>query len=125
MGYNVINSHGIKEAVMDTEGYVKLIFSKMICSCCDQQFTPDCVEIIRIEGNVAVVKIVCTHCGKNYGIAMVGIETIGGENEEQDEVLTPGLPPINTDDVIEAHKFIESMGDDWTKYIPEEFKNIE
>ncbi len=110
---------------MNTEEYVKLIFSKMVCSCCDKQFTPDCVEIIRVEDNLAVVKIVCTNCQKNYGIAIVGIETVGEEEElEQDYVQIPDLPPITTDDVIEAHKFIDKLGSDWTKYIPDELKTI-
>ena len=109
---------------MNTEEYVKLIFSKMVCSCCDNQFTPECVEIIRIEDNCAVVKIQCTHCNKNYGIAMVGIEKIEiVPPDNVDKVFIPNLPPITTDDVIEAHKFIDSLGDDWTKYIPDEFKH--
>ncbi len=111
---------------MDTEAYVKLIFSKMVCSCCDKQFTPDCIEIIRIEDNCAIVKIVCTHCNKNYGIAIVGIEKIDTESmQDEESVLIPDLPPITTDDVIEAHKFIDKLGDDWSKYIPEKFRNVE
>ena len=111
---------------MNTEEYVKLIFTKMVCSCCNEQFTPDCVEIIRVEDNLAVVKIVCTHCQQNYGIAIVGIETVGAETDEAaDYVQIPDLPPITTDDVIEAHKFIDNLGADWSKYIPDEFKRKE
>ena len=111
---------------MTTEEYVKFIFSKMVCSCCDQQFTPDCVEIIRVEGNCAIVKIECIHCHKNYGIAVVGIETIEGDTPEDTEnVQIPDMPAITFDDVLEAHDFIDKMGSDWMKYIPEEFKNIE
>ena len=109
---------------MNTEEYIRLIFSKMVCSCCDNQFTPESVEIIRIEDNCAVVKIQCTVCGKNYGLAMVGIETIEVVSpDNQDTVLIPDLPPITTNDVIDAHKFIDKLGDDWSKYIPEEFKH--
>ena len=106
---------------MGTEEYVKLIFSKMVCSCCDQQFTPDCVDIIRIEGNCAIVKIQCTHCDTNYGIAIIGIETISIENEE-DNVLIPNLPPITDNDVLAAHDFIEKLDENWMKYIPDKFK---
>lgn len=109
---------------MNTEAYVKLIFSNMVCSCCDNPFTPDCVEIIRIEDNCAVVKIVCSHCEKNYGIVIVGIEEINIEEhiQESENVQIPDLPPITTDDVIDAHKFIDNLGTDWTKYIPDEYK---
>ncbi len=108
---------------MNTEEYVKLIFSKMLCSCCDEQFTPDCVEIIRIEDNCAIVKIVCTHCGKNYGIAVVGIEAIVIGKEEKPELpQVQDLPPITLNDVIDAHHFIDELGADWMKYIPEEYK---
>lgn len=110
---------------MNTEDYVKFVFSKMVCSCCDIQFTPECVEIIRVEENCALVKIVCTHCGRNYGIAVVGIETYEREREqEEDKVIIPDMPAITFDDVIEAHEFIDNMGADWMKHIPEEFKNI-
>ena len=111
---------------VSTEDYVKFIFSKMVCSGCNEQFTPDCVEIIRVEGNMAIVKIECTHCHKNYGIAVVGIETVGEDiDENTDHVLVPDLPAITFDDVLDAHKFIEEMGADWSKYIPKEFKDEE
>lgn len=107
---------------MGTEEYVKFIFSKMMCSCCDQQFTPDCVDIIRIEGNCAIVKIQCTHCETNYGIAIIGIETIQIEQESTEKVLIPDLPAITLDDVLSAHDFIEKLDADWTKYIPDKYK---
>ena len=109
---------------MNTEAYVKLIFSNMVCSCCDNPFTADSVEIIRIEDNCAVVKIVYSHCEKNYGIVIVGIEKINLQDNIEDlaEEQVSDLPPITTDDVIEAHKFIDNLGADWAKYIPEEYK---
>ena len=109
---------------MTTEEYVRFIFSKMVCSCCNEQFTPDCVEIIRIEENCAIVKIECTHCHKNYGIAVVGIETVEDGDFDTENVQIPDLPAITTDDVIEAHKFIDKLGSDWMKYIPDEYKNL-
>jgi len=110
---------------MNTEEYVKLIFTNMVCSCCDEPFTPDCIEVIRVEDNIAVVKIVCQNCHKNYGIAIVGIEDINQDNTFEDYVQIPDLPPITTDDVIEAHNFIDKLGDDWTKYIPDELKTVD
>lgn len=111
---------------MNTEEYVKLIFSKMVCSCCDEPFTEDSVEIIRVEDNMAIVKIVCTHCLKNYGIVIVGVETIEGEDGiDVENVQIPDLPPITTDDVIEAHKFIDKLDGNWTKYIPDELKKVQ
>lgn len=113
----------LRRQIMNTEQYVKLIFSKMVCSCCDNQFTPESIEIIRIEENCAIVKIQCSTCNKNYGIAMVGIEKIEiAPSEDIDNVLVPDMPPISLDDVIDAHKFFDSLSDDWMKYIPEEFK---
>jgi len=109
---------------MSTEEYVKLIFSKMVCSCCDEPFTEDSVDIIRVEDNIAIVKIVCTHCQKNYGIAIVGIENIDSDEIDIDHVQIPDLPAITTDDVIEAHKFIDKLDSDWSKYIPDELKEV-
>ena len=110
---------------MNTEEYIKLIFTNMVCSCCDTQFTPDCIEIIRVEDNIAVVKIVCQNCHKNYGIAIIGIEESAQNDTFEDYVQIPDLPPITTDDVIEAHNFINKLGNDWSKYIPDELKTID
>lgn len=114
----------LRRKFVNTEDYVKFIFSKMVCSCCNEQFTPDCVEVIRVEGNFAIVKIECTHCQTNYGIAVVGIESVEVDSAQTPEdVQIPDLPPITFDDVLEAHEFIDKLGADWTKYIPEEYKN--
>ena len=123
--YNIIKfDTNLRRRLVSTEDYVKFIFSKMVCSCCNEQFTPECVEIIRVEGNTAIVKIECTNCHKNYGIAVVGIETVGDEiDEDTDHVIVPDLPAITFNDVLDAHKFIDKLGADWMKYIPKEFKN--
>ena len=108
---------------MNTEDLVRLIFSKMLCSCCNEQFTPESVEIIRIEENCAIVNIICTHCNKDYGIVIVGIEQINQDTpSEKEEAQIPDLPPINSKDVIAAHKFFSNLDADWEKYIPDKFK---
>ncbi|MDD3594143.1 MAG: hypothetical protein PHX18_05910 [Candidatus Gastranaerophilales bacterium] len=103
---------------MNTEYYVKMIFSKMACSQCGTNFDDDCIDIIRIEDNCAIVRIFCTTCSKNYGIAIIGIERIG--ELEMPEHIEDGSEPVSYDDVIDAHKFISEMGPDWMKYIPQE-----
>ena len=32
--------------------------------------------------------------------------------------------PITVNDVLDAHKFIDNMGADWMKYIPDDFKKV-
>lgn len=118
MVYNVDKGKSCRGYDMDTEYYVKMIFSKMTCSQCGTNFGDDCIDILRIEDNCAIVRIFCTTCNKNYGIAIIGIERLG--EADLPEYVDDGAEPISYDDVIDAHKFISNLGPDWTKYIPQE-----
>ena len=88
---------------------LKQLFSGLCCSVC--------------KHDLLVLKIICPKCGKSFGVALLG--TSGFEIKEGEspfEIQETPLP-INYDDVIEAHKFIDKLEKDWTKYIPDELKN--
>ena len=97
------------------------LFGNMCCSVCHHDFDENAVEIKREEDNLLVLKIACPECGKSFGLALLGA---GEEIIKEDDALTfQECPqPINYDDVLDAHNFIDNLEKDWTKYIPEDFK---
>lgn len=103
---------------------IKLFFSKMKCTRCENYFEDDDIEILREEGNYTVVRIHCEHCQKNIGIAILGIDKDKLHNamEMHQPDMEQDLPPIDYEDVLKAHDFFQNLGDDWLKFIPAEYK---
>jgi len=102
---------------------IKHLLSNMCCSVCKQDFDEKSVTIIREEENLLVSKIVCTNCGKSFGLAFLG--TAGVKDKKDTPLEFMQCPaPIDYDDVIAAHKFIDKLEKDWNKYIPDNLKNI-
>lgn len=109
---------------MNKNELVKL-FSSMCCSVCKHDFDEDAIIIKRQEKNLLVLQIICPECGKSFGIALLGTNSIGVKQEvEEDALAFQECPlPISYDDVLDAHHFIDKLEKDWTKYIPDELKN--
>lgn len=106
---------------------IKQLFSGMCCSKCGHDFEDNSIKILREEDGLFVIQLVCQECKKSFGIAFLGLESITLKNNEvKDEELElqiqDGPSPIGFDDVIEAHKFIQNLEEDWSKFIPEDFK---
>lgn len=104
---------------------IRKFFETLKCSRCDSFFTRDSVQPVRVEQNNVAVKITCSSCGKNLGLAILGIDRNEYKNslkfQEQDEntqELCISDDPITYEDVIEAHKFFGGLGADWVKYLP-------
>lgn len=111
---------------MNSSDIIKLFFSKMKCSNCDHFFNEEDITVLRDEGDYIVARIYCSRCGKNVGIALLGLdrEMMKKTLEASDTKSISGKEdPITYDDVIDAHAFFSSLGDDWTKFIPQEYKN--
>lgn len=116
------------------EGFeaVQNFFCSMHCSKCQNLLKPDGITILREENNFYVVKIVCIDCNQPVGLAIVGIASKDADetykqNTKQmvGSVTAPKPPPIDYDEVIEAHKFFSNLGSDWSKHIQELGHNIE
>lgn len=106
---------------------IKKFFETLKCSRCDSFFTGDSVQPVRVEQNNVAVKITCSSCGKNLGLAILGIDRNEYRNslkfEEQDDSqqeLCQPEDPITYEDVIEAHKFFSGLGSDWMKHLPKD-----
>ncbi len=101
---------------------IKNLLANMCCSRCKSDFDEESVFIIREDTNLLVLQIVCSKCGKGFGIALLGTAGIKTCNDDPLE-FQPCPQPINYDDVLDAHQFIDKLEKDWNKYIPDEFKN--
>lgn len=109
---------------MENRDTIKLFFSKMKCTRCDNFFEDEDIEILRQEGSYTVVRIHCEHCQKSIGVAILGIdkEQMQDALEFHQPDMEQGPPPIDYDDVVAAHEFFSNLGDDWLKFIPAEYK---
>ncbi len=102
---------------------IKKLLSNMCCSQCGKDFDEESIIIVRREESLIVIQIVCSNCKKSFGIAILG--TAGIKNGEDKPLEFQECPePINYDDVIDAHNFIDKLEKDWSRYIPPELKNI-
>lgn len=103
---------------------ISKLFKELCCSACKADFTEDSVVIMREEKTpeeeMIVFRLACNECGKSFGVAFLGISDFELKNYcEEDSVLhlSESPEPINTDDVLNAHKFIKKLDKDWQKYI--------
>lgn len=93
------------------------LFKNLCCSVCKEGFTDDSFIVKRDEAGLLVVNLQCQNCGKKYGIAFLGFSNINVKDEEPFEVIE-GPDPISYDDVIDAHRFIKNLDENWNKYLP-------
>lgn len=110
---------------MMNKKFLDTILSDMCCSDCRTDFTADSVKIIRQEKDLYVVQIICTKCGKAFGMALFGNCADKNKNYADNDLvleIQDGPDAINYDDVIDAHKFIQSLDADWQKHIPENLR---
>ena len=97
----------------------------MCCSECKSDFTHSSIKVMRKEDDLYVIQITCKKCGKGFGTAFFGQCTVSEKNYRDEDLalnIQEGPAPIDYDDVLDAHKFIKELKDDWQKYIPEDLK---
>lgn len=98
------------------EKKIEKLFSNLCCSQCRNGFDADSIKVKRDEDGLLVISLECKHCGKNFGVAFLGFSDIAVK-ESEPLVVKEGPEPINYDDVIDAHRFIQDLKGDWNKYI--------
>ena len=98
----------------------------MCCSACKQDFDEDSFIIKREEKNLLVVQVSCSKCGKSFGMALLGQKPVSVKDNVDDLPFEfQDCPmPITYDDVLDAHLFIDKLEKDWSKYIPEELRDV-
>jgi len=118
-------------------------FSQLHCAYCDCFFSADGVELLREEEDYWVVRVSCAACNQPAGVAIVGIEyEQPGEAPAKNAAPATTAKPITdltakdrkrlsqfsaitSDDVIDAHAFIQNLGADWTRHLPKKFRKQE
>jgi hypothetical protein len=114
---------------MEYIDYINEFFSHVKCAQCHEFFKDDSIQLVRQESNNIVVRITCSKCGKNLGLAILGIDRAEHKNSlefSKNTAQNTDMPisinadesPITYDDVAEAHQFFSSLGDDWSKHLP-------
>lgn len=103
---------------------IATLFKDLCCSACKSDFDENSVLIMREEKTedeeMLVVRMICQHCGKSFGVAFLGISDLSLKNYSDDDLtlhLQDGANPISADDVLDAHKFIKKLDKDWQKFI--------
>lgn len=116
---------------MEINDIVKDFFSKIKCSQCQNYFEKESITLVRHEYNYTVVRVTCSICNKNIGMAILGLDknsmhkTIECAEEtkahsKKNVSKKKSCDPISYDDVIDAHNFFFSLGEDWTKFLPDQ-----
>lgn len=86
---------------------IKKLFSNLCCSRCKNDFVSESFEITAFEGDIMIVNLKCSKCGKDFGQIVLNYNK--GAKFHQPLTVVEGLEPISFDDVIDAHRFIKNM----------------
>lgn len=113
---------------MDAFQLIQSFFTRMRCNFCSHSFTPDDIQLLRQEEGIYIVNVYCNHCNTQNGVAMVGVEVPQGSSHafpdpeltEEEMIRLAEFEPINEDDVLTAHEFINGLDGNWQRFIPQE-----
>jgi hypothetical protein len=102
-------------------------FQQKTCRFCSRQFREEGIELLRQEPGVLVVRVTCNSCGHPLGVAIVGTNPRRERHKpkglsewtKRDRLRLADKPKITYDDVLAAHQFLENIGPDWARFMPE------
>ena len=90
-----------------TKQLVNSLFAGLCCARCKNNFSENSFKILEKEGDILICNLACEKCGKDYG------EVVFNLNRKSDKHLPleiiEGPPPIDYNDVIDAHRFIKGL----------------
>ena len=86
---------------------IKNLFKNLCCSKCRNDFTIDSITIKEQDGEISVCNLKCMVCGKDFGDVLLKFNSKSVNHNPL--VIVDGPPPITSDDVINAHRFIKKM----------------
>lgn len=94
---------------------IKKLFNNLCCSHCKSEFDKNSIEIVHRDNDLLTINLTCKKCGKDFGLAYLRLSEV--EDKEPLEIQD-GPEPIDSDEVLDAHKFIKNLDKDWKKYLP-------
>ena len=103
---------------------IATLFKELCCCACKTDFDENSVDIMREEKTpdeeMIVFRLACQKCGKSFGVAFLGISDFNLKNYTEDDLtlrVQEGAEPISADEVLDAHKFIKKLDENWQKFI--------
>ena len=100
----------------DMKEKLRVLFSNLCCSKCKNGFDENSIEIKRQENGLLVAHLTCQHCGKDFGVAFIGLSNLEVKSEPLE--VQEGPEPISYYDVIDAHRFIKDLDEHWQDHLP-------
>jgi hypothetical protein len=74
---------------MDRFRLIQKFFSQMTCNFCHEHFDPEGIALIREESGIHMVNVHCNACDRQNGIAMVGVQSQDGDDDDTTDVHFP------------------------------------
>lgn len=97
----------------------KKVFPNFKCPNCGDEILSDDIKTVRDEDDgLVVLQFQCKKCSRCFGVAFLGI-TSEDLSKSISAFDNKELPPINFDDVIDAHKYIKNLDENWSKFLQE------
>lgn len=83
----------------------KKLFSNLCCSFCKNDITREAFSVVRKDKGASVVRMVCPHCGKDFGLGILKVHEGVGQPHAPFEVVQ-GAEPITYDEVLDVHEYL-------------------
>ena len=83
----------------------RALFSGLCCSQCRNDFDLGDIFVNKQRGDLMICRLKCHKCGKDFGDIVLNFNSKSKYHSELE--IIEGAPPINADDVIDAHEFIK------------------
>lgn len=90
-----------------TEKEIKTLFKNLCCSKCRNDFTSDSITVKEQESDILICNLKCQVCGMDFGDVVFNFNRKANTHSPME--IIDGPPPITSDDVIDAHRFIKKM----------------
>lgn len=90
-----------------TEKEIKIIFKNLCCSKCRNDFTLESITVKEREGDILICNLKCQVCEMDFGDVVFNYHRKANSHLPME--IIDGPPPITSDDVINAHRFIKGM----------------
>lgn len=88
-----------------TQNDIKILFSNLCCSHCKNDFDKNSIEIKEHNEDLIFANLKCQKCGKDFGDIIFNFNRKSNIHLPLEAIEGP--PPINADDVLNAHEFIK------------------
>ena len=105
------------------EKFIKKLLANMKCGICGQRYEPPNVNVLGHRDDLWFLSIYCPSC-KTQGLVAAVLKE--GKLPDKVTELTEaeytkfsGGPPVDSDDLLDMHTFLEEFGGDFSSIFPE------